>query len=384
MKLDRKNIVISGANGFIGKNLYTFLKYSYGLQPKKLTRDMSRDECEAVLKDADIVFHLAGTNRSDDHSDFSKNNVEATEFICQFFSNQKAMRSNKNTPLIVYSSSAHVLKETIYGESKLAAEEILKRYSLAGDVSSIIFRFPGIFGKWSRPNYNSIVATMCRNAIDGKDTIIDDDNKEIDLIYIDDVVEQLAMCAQENHIGFTQKSVDGVFSVKLGDLKGEIYSFAERRALCTHPGSNFILSKQLYSTFLSFLSYDHFTQLISKKYDKRGMFTEFFKANNLGQISCFTINPGCERGGHFHNTKCERFLVVSGSAKFILTNILEPYASSEISVEGFSDHYVEIPPGWSHRILNTGECEVICMVWANEIYNPEVSDTIPWSVAYET
>lgn len=364
-----RNILITGSSGFVGKNLYTFLKRRKDIIVIPFDREDTLDTLASAITSADFIFHLAGANRPSDPSDFMKVNKGLTETIVELLK-----KFNKKTP-IAFSSSIQAELDNMYGRSKKAAEDILISYSKDTGAPICIFRFPNLFGKWSKPNYNSVVATFCYNISHGLDITISDVNKELELAYIDDVVKVLVELL-ETRLDPKKYfySIDKTFRVTLGDLAKMIYQFRGIRNTSILPDFSDEFTRDLYSTYLSFLEPNDFAYGVEMKTDNRGMLFELLKSRQFGQIFVSKTHRGITRGNHYHDTKVEKFCVISGHALIRLRNIHNDEVIT-CEVSGDKIQIVDIPPGYTHSIENIGDDEMIVLFWANEIFNPERPDT---------
>lgn len=366
-------VLVTGANGFVGKNLMVHLR-EQGIEALPFTHDMHIDDLPALLSDVDFVFHLAGVNRPKDQAEFAEGNAGLTEQLCKLI---KA--SGKKIP-VLYTSSIQAALDNPYGVSKLAAENAL--IALEKDTQSpvYIYRLPNVFGKWSRPNYNSAVATFCHNIANDLPIQVNDPSAVINLVYVDDVVRDFLRVLQEQPAGVVWPEVKPVYQITVGDLAEQIRSFkASRDSMLTEPvGAG--LTRALYSTYLSFLRPEQFAYPLVAHADPRGRFVEVLKTKDSGQFSFFTAHPGITRGGHYHHSKNEKFLVIQGKARFAFRHVVtgETY---EIFTEGETPQVVETVPGWSHDITNIGDNEMIVMLWANEIFDRQHPDTIAYKVS---
>ncbi len=365
-------VLVTGANGFIGKNLIVHLREK-GIEYVPFTREMTRHDLAATLKEADFVFHLAGVNRPKDTAEFAKGNTELTIQLCDL------IRSSGRTIPVLYTSSIQAESDNQYGVSKLAAEEAL--VSLEGDTGSSVYlyRLPNVFGKWSRPNYNSAVATFCFNIANGLPIQINDPAAPVRLVYIDDVVSNFLGLLNTRPVGVVRPEVFPVYSITVGELAGQIRSFkASRESKITEEvGAG--LKRALYATFLSFLRPEQFVYALPVHADQRGRFVEMLKTKDSGQFSFFTAHPGVTRGGHYHHSKNEKFLVIQGKARFGFRHIITG-ETHELLTNDEKPEVVDTVPGWSHDITNVGDNEMIVMLWSNEIYDRERPDTITYKV----
>ncbi|QDF67638.1 SDR family oxidoreductase [Shewanella sp. SNU WT4] len=360
-------IIVTGAKGFIGKNLCLMLNENGYNDVVEIDRETSLDVLAKLLLDADFVYHLAGVNRPDNDAEFLEGNTDLTTFI----TNQLEM-SGKSVPLVI-SSSIQAELDNPYGRSKSLAEISVEEYGKSTNSPYYIYRFPNVFGKWCRPNYNSFVATFCHNIINDLDVTINDPLAPVNLVYIDDVCHGLiSLLDGSKSIGF--KSVKPEYHTTVGDVATLLRSFKHSRDNLITENVGAGLSRALYSTYLSYLSPAQFSYSIPSYGDERGVFSEMLKTKDAGQFSFFTAYPGITRGGHYHHTKNEKFLVVKGKALFKFEHIAtgERY---ELETDSSFPRIVETVPGWSHDITNTGDEEMIVLLWANEIFDREAPDT---------
>jgi len=365
-------VLVTGAYGFIGKNLIVRLN-ELDILVATYTRKNSTQDLEKLIKDSDCVVHLAAENRPRDKKDFNVVNAKLTSSICNTI-----RASGKNIP-IIFASSIQVEHNNLYGKSKLSAELAIK--NLTNDIgsASYIYRLPGVFGKWCKPNYNSVVATFCHNISHHLPIQVNDPSFELSLVYIDDVIEEFIKAIQGERTDVKAPAVQPEYIIKLGDLSNHIQNFKESRdSLITQKvGSGLI--RKLYSTYISYLSPEQFAYSIPSFSDERGIFAEILKTKDSGQFSFFTAGPGVTRGGHYHHSKTEKFLVVQGESKFGFRHIFsdEKY---EIIVTSKELKIIETIPGWSHDITNIGSEDMIVLLWANEIFDPDNPDTITHEV----
>jgi len=364
-------VLVTGSDGFIGKNLIVRLN-ELDIQVVTYTRENSTQDLKRIIKDADCIVHLAGENRPKDEKDFDVVNVGLTASICDV-----VRSSGKNIPIILASSTQAEFYNA-YGKSKLGAEVAVKALEIDEACPVYVYRLPGVFGKWCKPNYNSVVATFCNNISHDLPIQVNNPDVELNLVYIDDVVEEFVKVIQGSGGGKTP-IVQPVYKIKLGDLASQIKNFKESRdSLITEKvGSGLV--RKLYSTYLSYLSPAQFAYSIPSYGDERGMFAEMLKTKDSGQFSFFTADPGITRGGHYHHSKTEKFLVIQGEAKFGFRHI-DTDETHEIVTTSKELTVVETVPGWSHDITNVGTEEIIVMLWANEIFNPDNPDTITHKV----
>lgn len=363
------NILVTGANGFIGKNLVATLKRLENCEIILIDRENSKDELKEGLLKADFIFHLAGINRPKSEDEFFEGNSGLTGEIVEFLK-----ENNKSTPIVITSSIQADL-DNAYGKSKKLSEQALLEYKNETNAKVFIFRLPNVFGKWCRPNYNSAIATFCHNIARGEEVWISDPSREMTLVYIDDVVNSLV----NSMIGTNSKEdgyvkVDIEHNATLGEIVDLIKSFAESRNNLMIPNMTKPLVKKLYSTYLSYLPEENFSYPLKMNIDNRGAFTEFIKTPDSGQVSINVAKPGITKGNHWHNTKNEKFLVVSGEGVIRFRKPDEDKVI-EYKVSGEKLEVVDIPVGYTHSIVNTGDKDLITVMWVNEIFNPNEPDT---------
>ena len=366
-------VLITGANGFVAKNLTQYLLEKENIEILKLFRDSSEQELEQLVESTDWIVHLAGVNRPQTDAEFLEGNVSLTEKICNILS-----RLNKKTPIIL-SSSIQAEASNIYGQSKLGAEQVILKLNQENANPIYISRFVNIFGKWSRPNYNSAVATFCYNIANDLPIQVNDENALIRLVYVDDVVDTIWDILNNKYPENKTFEVQPEYQITVGKLAEVINGFKRsRESLITdHVGTGLV--RALYSTYLSFLSPIQFDYAIPKYGDNRGIFVEMLKTPETGQFSYFTAHPGITRGGHYHHTKTEKFLVMKGHALFKFKHVVtgEFY---ELKTSGEEPRIVETVPGWTHDITNIGDEEMLVMLWANEIFDRSKPDTYAMSL----
>lgn len=365
-------VLVTGGNGFIGKNLLVHL-HEQGVETVLFTREMSLDDLAAVLNSVDFVFHFAGVNRPKDTAEFAEGNAGLTEQLCEL------IRATGRAIPVLHTSSIQAEANNPYGASKLAAEGAL--VALEQDTGSpvYLYRLPNVFGKWSRPNYNSAVATFCHNIANDLPVQINDPAALVRLVYVDDVVKDFLRLLEEPPAGVVRPEVSPCYTIAVSELADQIRAFkGGRESMVTEPvGTG--LTRALYATYLSFLRPEQFSYKLIAHADSRGRFVEMLKTKDSGQFSFFTAHPGITRGGHYHHTKNEKFLVIQGKARFGFRHVTtgETY---ELFTDGEKPEVVETVPGWSHDITNVGSNEMIVMLWANEIFDREHPDTITCKV----
>lgn len=362
-------ILITGANGFIGKNLILKLKEMKFNNLFLFSKNCPKESLIKQINNSDFIVHLAGINRDNDLEKFHKVNVNLTSTICDEII--KIMtKTGKKIP-IIFTSTTQVKESTLYGETKLKAENIIK--DKLKKYPHYILRLPGVFGKWCKPNYNSVVATFCHNICRGKDIIIKDPEKELSLVHIDDVIRKIIYLI-ENCPEITQVEVSPVNKITVKDLSKTLIDFKVNRKNFITPEAEEGFNRALYSTFISYLPKEEFSYKANIKKDPRGKFCELLKSNANGQISFLTINPGFKRGGHYHNTKTEKFVVLKGKVKFSFLSLLEK-DSLEIYSNSENTEIIDSIPGWIHELENIGKEEAIVLVWVNEKYDRKNEDT---------
>lgn len=361
-------VLITGADGFLGRNLVAHLSEMPDIEVVKFCRGNHLSSLSSEMSELDFIFHLAGVNRPQDQNEFTVGNVDLTVSLCE------AVAATKRDIPILYTSSIQACIDNAYGISKLKAEEVLAAHSRASKSSVLIYRLPNVFGKWSQPNYNSAVATFCHNIARDLPITVNDPDAVLDLVYVDDVVEGFVSMMRSSVRGFHKLSIDNQYNTTVGALAKEIQLFKDSRHTLVIEKVGTGLTRALYSTYLSFIPVDKFSYPVMKHEDPRGVFVEVLKTKDSGQFSYFTAHPGVVRGGHYHHTKTEKFLVIKGSACFRFRHVVtsEYY---ELFTDGAVPEIVETVPGWTHDIVNIGKDEMLVMLWANEIFDLSRPDT---------
>lgn len=365
-------ILITGAFGFVGRNLTAEL-HNRGYKNLYLY-DVSTDPAllDGYAASCDFVFHLAGVNRPEDPKEFMEGNFGFTSTLLD------ALRRHTNPAPVLITSSTQAALDNPYGKSKRAGEELMRSYSAETGSKVFIFRLPNVFGKWCRPNYNSAVATFCNNIANGLPIQINDPSVMMNLVYIDDVVEafiqRLEPGAECISAGGEFEEVSPVHSITLGGIVELLHSFKESRSTLQVPDLSDGFTKKLYSTYLSYLPTDAFSYPLKMNVDNRGSFTEFLKSLDRGQVSVNISKPGITKGNHWHHTKNEKFLVVSGKGVIRFRKI-DSDVIHEYFVSGDRLEVVDIPVGYTHNIENLGESDMVTVMWVNEIFDPERPDT---------
>ena len=366
-------ILVTGSNGFIAKNLSQLLTEKSDIEILKFNRESTLAEFEQSILAADWIVHLAGINRPLNEQEFVEGNVTLTQKIADVLK-----RAAKKTPIIL-SSSIQVQRDNAYGKSKLGGEQVLLELNQQQGNPVYICRLANVFGKWSRPNYNSAVATFCYNTAHDLPIQIHDENALIYLVYVDDVVESFWNIIQGKLRVEPFFTIEPEYQITVGDLAKTLQGFKHSRETLITDRVGTGLTRALYSTYLSFLKPEQFDYSIPKYGDQRGVFVEMLKTPDAGQFSYFTAHPGITRGGHYHHTKTEKFLVIKGNALFKFKHVVtgEFY---ELETCGDEPRIVETVPGWTHDITNIGDDEMMVMLWANEIFDREKPDTYAMSL----
>lgn len=364
-----RKILITGAKGFVGKNLVLALKslgfcciYEYDVTN-------SEEEFEKFCEECDFVFHLAGVNRPQDPTDFIKGNYDFTAKLLNTLN-----KYSKKVPIVLTSSIQAALKND-YGNSKLKSEQLLRKYAKANKSNVLIYRLANLFGKECRPNYNSVIATFCYNIARGQPIQVNDARVKMKLIYIDDLINEFINCLDDKaNVVNEYCEVPIAYKTTLGFLAKTISDFGAMQNTLSLPYMADELTKKLYSTYLSYLKADELSYPLKMNIDERGSFSEVFKTESAGQISVNIIKPNIVKGNHWHNSKNEKFLVVNGSGVIRLRKKGESQIY-EYFVSGNKLEIINIIPGYTHNIANIGEADMITIMWANEIYNPDLPDT---------
>ncbi len=382
-------VLITGANGFVGKNLQLHLAERKDVQVVCFTRDDGMKQLSALLHGVDFVFHLAGVNRPQDPQEFATGNLDLTQALCQAVC-AVAEASGKKVP-IVYTSSTQAGRDNPYGQSKLGAEEALLAASRSHQMPVHIFRLPNVFGKWCKPNYNSAVATFCNNIARGLPIQVNDPTAPITLVYVDDVIErfvQLMDGADAMDCRASLAMTDGAqvfatvapqYTTTVGELVRQIQAFKDSRSSLMTERVGTGLVRALYATYVSYLPVESFAYTVPQYSDPRGVFAEMLKTPDCGQFSFFTAHPGITRGGHYHHSKTEKFLVIKGQARFKFRH-MQTGQTHELFTAGDKSEIVETVPGWTHDITNIGADEMVVMLWANEVFDRERPDTFACAV----
>lgn len=364
-----KTILVTGAQGFIGKNLCVALRRQKDCNLLEFTRNHSREELSKLAAQADVVFHLAGVNRPREEPEFVEGNVTLTRQLCE------ALAAAGRGAVLVYSSSTQARQDNPYGHSKHQAEAVILDYQRRSGVPVCIYRFPNVFGKWSRPNYNSVVATFCHNISRGLPVLINDRATPLRFVYVDDIVREfLAVLTQPPQTPTGLCDFHPVYSITLGELHDLIQSFRQGRENSLLPDLANPLVKYLYSTYVSFYEARDLAYPAEVKTDDRGWLFELVKSPAAGQIFVSRTRPGITRGNHYHDTKIEKFCVIQGTGMIRFRHVLGE-GVIEYPVNDRQIQIVDIPPGYTHSIENVGPDDMITLFWANEIFDPQQPDT---------
>ncbi len=366
-------ILITGSRGFIGKNLNVRLNEMGVHDVLTYNRSDNPDLLATLIEQSDVIVHLAGEMRPVDNSELFTANVGLTENICTIIKN-----SNKKKMLIL-ASSIQAEQDNPYGLSKSQAEQLVIELSNEPGKSVVVYRFPHVFGKWCKPNYNSVIATFCFNISRGIPIKINNPDAIIKPVYIDDVVSELIRAIYNPVDGFSWGKVSPEYVISIGELAHQIKSFKISRDSFISGRNGGGLVSALYSSYVSYLLPDNFSYDIPVHRDARGSFVEILKTIDAGQLSCFTVPPGVTRDSHYCYAKIEKFLVVSGKARFGFRNIIDNECV-EIFTSGDIPKVVETIPGWAHDVTNIGDNDMAIIYWANEMYDENNTDTTAYII----
>lgn len=365
-------VLVTGANGFIGKNLITELNRREGIIVLPFDIDTPSELLDEYCKECDFVYNLAGVNRPEHVEEFMEGNFGFASLLVE------TLKKHGNNCPVMNSSSIQAALENPYGKSKKAGEDMMFSYGQETGAPVYIYRFPNVFGKWCRPNYNSAVATFCHNIAHGLPIQVNDRSTVMHLVYIDDVMEELLQALDRHpHVNFDGYCYVPVeHEITLGEIVTLLYSFRESRTNLMVPDmTEGSFEKKLYSTYLSYLPQDKFSYPLIMHEDDRGSFTEILKSADRGQVSINISKPGITKGNHWHHTKNEKFVVVSGKGRICFRK----YGSDEIieyHVSGEKLEVVDIPTGYTHSIINEGDTDMVTLMWCNECFNPGRPDTV--------
>lgn len=369
------NVLVTGSNGFVGKNLVSELKNIRDKKNKKYDVELNifeydlginEDKFDYFCKNADFVFHLAGVNRPKNESEFMEGNFGFTSTLLS------TLKKHSNKAPVLITSSIQAALDNPYGKSKKAGEDLVFKYGKDNDVNVYVFRLANVFGKWCKPNYNSVIATFCYNISHDLLIKINDENATLNLVYIDDVIKSFLQKLFSNEKCSEILSIPTVYSVKLGDIANLLYDFKNTDNFVPDVSDEF--TKKLYSTYLSYLAHDKFSHGLKMNIDNRGSFTEMFKTPSFGQISVNISKPHITKGNHWHHTKVEKFVVVYGKGVIRFRNIFSDEII-EYFVSGDKIEVVDIPAGYTHNIENLGDTDMVTIMWCNEHFDPQNPDT---------
>ena len=374
------NILITGAKGFVGKNLVEALKSIQSGKDKthgemqienifEYDIDTDVELLEEYCSKADFVFNLAGVNRPKEEKEFKEGNFGFASHLLD------TLKKHNNKCPVMISSSTQAALDNPYGISKKMGEDLFFDYAKSENVKVLVYRFPNVFGKWCRPSYNSAVATFCNNIARDLPITVNDRNYEMTLVYIDDVVNELieALKGNENRCGdFCQVGIE--HKIRLGEIADLLYSFKESRKNLAVADMKDEFTKKLYATYLSYIPSDEFSYPLKMNCDDRGSFTEILRTEDRGQFSVNITKPGIVKGNHWHNTKNEKFVVVSGKGVIRFRKVGEEKVH-EYFVSGEEIKVVDIPVGYTHNIENIGDTDLVTFMWCNECFDPSKPDT---------
>lgn len=364
------NILVTGAKGFVGKNLVCFLRQL----PEKHTiyeydRNSTEHDLDNYVDDCDFVFHLAGVNRPEKAEEFMEGNFGFTDTLLA------KLKEHKNRAPIMISSSIQAELDNDYGKSKKAGEDLLFSYGKENNIPVYIYRFPNLFGKWCKPNYNSVIATFCDSIAHNREIVVNDESIELTLAYIDDVCQELIRCLERKPTKDSEFcKIPVTYSKTLGEIADTIKSFKNKYngIFVPETGDDFI--KKLYATYVSYLDKVDLVVDLLEHRDERGNFCELIRTEKNGQVSISTTKPGIQRGKHYHHTKIERFMVIKGEARISFEHIIT-HEKLIITVSSEKLQYVTIPAGYDHKIDNIGDDELVLLIWASELFDETKTDT---------
>lgn len=368
-------VLITGANGFVGKNLQLQLSVCKDVEVVCFNREHSVTQLPEIAKSVDFVFHLAGINRPQDPAEFSAGNTDLTVALCKAVAGL-VENTGRKVP-VVFTSSTQAALGNPYGTSKRLAEEALFALQRQHGVPVHVFRLSNVFGKWCKPNYNSAVATFCHNVARDLPIKVNDPAAPLTLVYVDDVLQRFIELmdgadAAVDANGFAV--VNPQYTTTVGEVARVIQCFKDSRQTLLTERVGTGLLRALYATYVSYLPSGAFTYTVPMYGDPRGVFAEMLKTPDCGQFSYFTAHPGVTRGGHYHHSKTEKFLVIKGQARFKFRH-MHTNEAYELTTSGEKAEIVETVPGWTHDITNIGREEMIVMLWANEVFDRQHPDT---------
>lgn len=367
--------MVTGASGFLGRHMVEALSWREGCSVVTIDRSSSAEELRAGLEKVETIWHLAGVNRPKEEAELQTGNEGLTRDLLDM------LRLMGRRPAIVFASSIQATLDNPYGRSKRMAEEAIRDWATETGAQALIFRLPNLFGKWCRPNYNSVTATFCHNIAQGLPITVSDPARRLELAYVDDVVAAMIMVAPST-IEASSPGVGNIrwpkisrsFQITLGELAARIAVFRELRTSLKIPDFGDDLNRCLYATYLSHLPPSDFAYSLDRKTDSRGSLAEFVKLQSGGQIFVSRTGPGITRGNHYHHTKTEKFLVLEGQA-VVRFRALQGTEIIEHRVDGRDFRVIDIPPGYTHSIENLGTGDLVTLFWANEVFDPSRPDT---------
>lgn len=360
-------ILVTGAKGFLGKNLVNQLKNQKDKDIFEAGRETPSEILDMYCKNCDVVIHLAGVNRPINESEYMEGNFGSIKNLTD------RLQLYSNTCKIIFASSIQAAMDNPYGRSKKAGEDLLLQYGEETKAKILIYRFPNIFGKWCKPDYNSVITTYCYNISRGKPIYMENKEKLLTLAYIDDVVDELIKgldMAGDSIYG----NISTTYTVTLSEIGHLLISFHENRRNFLLPDMSNEFTKKLYSTYLSYLPEDSLCYPLKTNLNEKGSFTEFIKGDAFGQVSINILKPGIIKGNHWHQIKNEKFLIVSGEGKVLLQK-LGSREIIEYRISGKKQEVLDIPPGYTHNIMNIGDTDMILIIWANEMFDSKRPDT---------
>lgn len=361
-------ILLTGSKGFVGKNLVVHFSEMDNVEILEFNRDTDFSYVEKNIEDIDYIFHLAGVNRPTDVKEFYEGNTDLTQQIVDL------LKSKDLKIPIIYTSSIQAGLDNDYGKSKKQAEDAIFEYGNG----SLVYRLHNVFGKWCKPNYNSVIATFCNNIAQGQEVSVDDRSKELELIYIDDIAYEFKKILTgskptEQQDGYCY--INPRYKVSLGYIVDTLTRFKEESQSIYVPSTGDDFIKKLHATFVTYLPLKELVATTVKNQDERGDFTELIRTHDSGQISISTSKPGVIRGQHYHHTKIEKFIVMKGKARIGFTNVLDNTDNYSIEVNDSEIKIVTIPPGYIHNIENIGDSEMTMVIWGSELFDKDFPDT---------
>lgn len=366
-----QRVLITGADGFIGQNLSLALSRRNDVVISGFTRRNDAAQLAGLVAEADAIIHLAGVNRASDDADFDAGNADLTAALAS------AVAATGRPIPVIMTSSIQAVRDNPYGRSKRRGEAAMRDAADRAGFPAHVFRLPNVFGKWARPNYNSAVATFCHNIARDLPISVHDPAAPLQLVHVDDVVAAFAAILDGESPALDD---DGfalafpVYQTTVGEVASAITGFRAIRDTITVAEVGTGLMRALYATYVSYLPPSQFSYPLTMHSDPRGVFVEMLRTERSGQFSFFTAHPGVTRGGHYHHSKTEKFLVISGTARFKFRHMVSG-ETHELVTDGSRAEIVDTVPGWAHDITNIGDSEMVVMLWANELFDPEHPDT---------